>query len=99
MERVRRIVGSPRRHQGREDWQGEIGDQGLGDRRRMANSVPENITIRIRADGARRKGITADAGLCDIGDPKLWRVGGDLLEMGRDIEPSNLDRQGGFELL
>ena len=65
----------------------------------MANSVPENIAIRVCTDVAWRKRVATDTGLRDIDNPKLRRVGGDLLEMGRDIEPSNLDRQGGFKLL
>jgi hypothetical protein len=65
----------------------------------MANSIPENITIRVRTDGTWRKWIATDTGLRDIGDPKLLRVGSDLLEMGRDIEPRNLDWDSGFELL
>src|SRR5262245_13291798 len=99
MERIRRILRPPRRYQRWEGRQGEIGDQGLGDCRRMANSVPENVAIRVRTDGTGCKRIAADTGLRDIGDPKLLWVGRDLLEMGRDIEPCNLDRDSGFELL
>src|SRR5262249_9616289 len=79
--------------------QGEIGDQGLRDCRRMANSIPENIAIRVCTDGTWRKWIATDTGLRDIGDPKLLRLGSDLLEMGRDIEPRHLDRGRGFKLL
>src|SRR4029453_12718783 len=46
-----------RHHQRWEGRQGEIGDQGLGDCRRMANSIPENIAIRVRTDGTWCKWI------------------------------------------
>ena len=99
MERIRRVLCTSSYHQRREGRQGEIGDQGFGSRRWMANSIPENRAIRVRTDGTWRKWIATDTGLRDIGDPKLLRVGSDLLEMGRDIEPCNLDRDSGFELL
>src|SRR4029434_4236659 len=99
MERIRRIMWTARHHQRWEGHQGEIGDQGLSDCCRMANSIPENIAIRVRTDGTWRTGIATDTVVRDIGAPKLLRVGGDLLEMGRDIESRNLDRDSGFELL
>jgi hypothetical protein len=98
-ERVCRIVGTSRCHQGREGHQGKIGDESMGDRRRMANSIPENIAVRVCTDVTWCKWIAADTGICNIGDPKLLRVGGDLLKMSGDVEPSNLDREGGFKLL
>src|SRR4029434_3506819 len=113
MERIRRIMWTARHHQRWEGRQGEIGDQGLSDCRRMANSIPENITIRVRTDGTWRKWIATDTGLCDIGSPKLprdvrllqscdphfARVVRYPLEVGRDIEPPDLDWDCSFELL
>ena len=65
----------------------------------MANSIPENILLRLCTDCAGLKRIAAKTGLfCDIGDPETPRGHDQLLDMRRDVQAGDLHWEGTFQL-